>query len=85
MSQAQPVELDRLLDPVGRCLSPDVARRLVDLRADPDVQARLDYLAEHSTEGDLTESERSEYETLVRAIDFVAVLQAKARALLAAT
>jgi hypothetical protein len=83
MSQAQEaMVLDRLLDPVSRCLTPDVARRLVGLRAEPDVQARIDALAEKSTEGQLSQDERAEYEAYVRAVDFIAILQAKARRLL---
>lgn len=74
--------LDRLLEPVGRCFTPDVARKIVELRADPGLQARIDELADKSTEGRLSEEERSQYETIVRAIDFIAVLQAKARAVL---
>src|SRR6185503_10938101 len=38
------ITLDRLLDPVGRCLTPEVARRLVALRAEPELQARVDLL-----------------------------------------
>jgi hypothetical protein len=83
MNPMAPVGLDRILDPVGRCLSHEVARALVALRTDPDVQTRLDQLAESSTEGTLTDQDRAEYETLVRAIDFVAILQSKARRLLA--
>jgi hypothetical protein len=83
MSQAQETTvLDRLLDPVSRCLTPEVARRLVGLRADPSIQERLDLLAEKATEDELSPEERGEYETYVRALDFIAVLQAKARALL---
>jgi hypothetical protein len=84
MSQAQEtMVLDRLLDPVSRCLTPEVARRLVGLQADPAIQERLDLLAEKATEDELSPEERVEYETYVRALDFIAVLQAKARALLA--
>jgi hypothetical protein len=75
--------LDRILDPVGRALTPEVARRLVALRVDARTQAHIDRLARRCNEGQLTPSERAEYETYVTAIDFVAVLQAKARALLA--
>lgn len=71
--------LERLLDPVGRCLTPEVAREIAEMRADPDVQARIDELAGKSTEGELSPKEKTEYETYVRAIDFIAVLQAKAR------
>jgi hypothetical protein len=75
--------LDRILDPVGRALNPEAARRLVQLRLDAKTQARIDRLARKCNEGKLTPKERSEYETYVFAIDFVAILQTKARALLA--
>jgi hypothetical protein len=76
--------LDELFDPVSRCLTPDVARRIVGLRASPQVQRTLDELAEKSTEGTLTDAERSDYETSVRAINFIGLLQAKARAVISA-
>lgn len=41
--------LDRLLDPVARCLAPDGARRLVALRIDPATQRYLDDLAQRQT------------------------------------
>jgi hypothetical protein len=74
--------LDRFLDPVASLLTPDVAERLVGFRADPETQARLDELAEKANEGTLTASERHEYEKYIAAIDFVTVLQAKARSVL---
>lgn len=75
--------LDRLLDPVTESLTPEAARQLVELRADPRFQKRLDTLADKCTEGQLSPDEREEYETYVRAIHVVAILQAKARKLLA--
>jgi len=77
--------LDRLLEPVGNALSPEAARKLIALKADNDAQARIDELAERSNEGRLTPEERSEYETLIAAATVVGVLQAKARAVLAAS
>jgi hypothetical protein len=74
--------LDRLFDPLGEILTPDVARKLVNYRFDAKVQARIDRLARKCNEGQLTEGERREYESYVQAIDFIAILQAKARALL---
>lgn len=74
--------LDRILDPVGRCLTPEVARALTELRTDAETQARIDELAEKSSEGELTLAEREEYETYVSAIDFLGTLQAKARRML---
>jgi hypothetical protein len=83
MSQTkESLALDRLLEPVSRCLTPEVARELVQLRADPDLQERIDLLADKCTEGQLTPDEREEYETYVRAGRFIAILQAKARKLL---
>jgi hypothetical protein len=84
MSQIQEaVSLGRLLDPVSRCLTPEVARRLIELRADPELQARVDALADNCSEGLLSAEERKEYETYVRFSRFIAILQAKARRLLA--
>jgi hypothetical protein len=76
------IHLDRLLEPFAGCLSPDVAAKVADLRADDTMQDRIDYLAERSNEGLLTAEEREEYVGYLHAIDVIAVLQAKARALL---
>jgi hypothetical protein len=74
--------LRRLLDPFGRILTPEVARKLAGLRFDSVAQARIAKLARKCNEGRLTARERREYETYVYAIDFIAILQAKARACL---
>jgi len=52
------------------------------LRADADMQARLEALADTCTEGQLLAEERAEYETAVATIEFISVLQAQARRLL---
>jgi hypothetical protein len=80
---AERTALDRLLDPVRDCLTPEVARRIAGLRADADTQARLDRFAEKNAEGTITPAERAEYEALVAAANLIAVLQAKARAVAA--
>lgn len=76
--------LDRLLDPVSRCLTPDVAQALVNLRADPSIQARLDELADKNTENRLTPDEREQYDLYLSAISVITVLQSKARMILKA-
>jgi hypothetical protein len=73
----------RLLEQVGRCLTPDVARQLVLLRADDKTQARVAELAEKCNEAELTADERAEYETYVSTSTFIGILEAQARALLA--
>lgn len=77
--------LDRLLDPVVRCLSPRAARELVGLRGDEEIQARVRELAEKCNEGTLSAEERGEYEAYVMAANIVAILQAKARVRLRAS
>ncbi|HRA86521.1 MAG TPA: hypothetical protein PK992_00575 [Planctomycetaceae bacterium] len=77
--------VDELLDPVSKCLTPEVARSIAGLRAAPDVQQKLDDFADKSTEGTLTTEERAEYEACVRAINFISLLQMKARAALNGT
>jgi hypothetical protein len=74
------VHLDRLLEPFADCLTPEVAARVADMRADDAVQARIDYLAQRANEGLLTPAEADEYDGYLHAIDVIAVLQAKARA-----
>lgn len=76
---ATPV-LDHLLDPVADCLTPEVARALVDLRAQPEVQARIEELAAKANQATLSPSEQAEYRAIVETIDFISLLQAKARA-----
>jgi hypothetical protein len=68
-----------ILEPV---LTPEVARRIVNLRADEATQARLEELAGKCSEGRLSSEEREEYESYVEAIDVVSILQAKARRML---
>jgi hypothetical protein len=75
--------LAKILDPVAQCFTPEVAKRVVELRADPAVQARIEKLAEKSNEGTITPEEMAEYDAYIRAMDVVAVLQKKARTLIA--
>jgi len=72
--------LDELIEPLGRCFTPDVARQIAQLRASPELDARIQDLGRKSNSGELTPEERSDYETISRFIKFVSVLQSKARA-----
>jgi hypothetical protein len=77
--------LERLLEPVSRSLNLEAARKLVRIKADAKTQARVDELARKCNEGELTPKERAEYERYVTAGNIIAILQAKARLLLAKT
>ncbi len=74
--------LDRFLDPVTEILPPETARKILELRLDPELQARLDVLAEKANQGTLSAEEREEYEEYVEGLDLIAVFKLKARAAL---
>lgn len=78
MDQANAV-LDRFLEPLRQCLTPEQARALANFQVDAATQAMIDELARKCNEGELTEHERAEYEAFVEAGDLIAILQAKAR------
>jgi hypothetical protein len=67
------------MEPLSRCLDAESARRLVAFQIDPPLEARIEILAEEANEGILTAEERSEYEALINAADFMAILKLKAR------
>ena len=75
--------LDRLIDPLGDCLTKETARRLVSLKPDRELQTRVDQLARKCSAGTLTPEEREEYGQYVSFGTFVAILKSKARLLLA--
>ncbi len=75
--------LAKLLDPVAECFTLEVAQRVAELGADPDVQLRIDDLAEKCNQGTITPEEMAVYDAYIQAMDVLAVLQKKARALLA--
>ena len=71
--------LDGLLEPLSLCLDAESARRLAAFRIDPQVLARIEVLGERANEGHLTADERSEYEALINAADFISILRLKAQ------
>ena len=76
---------DRGTDPILQFFTVDQARGIAQYRGDSELQRKIEELAQKANEGELTEAERAEYQGYVRANKFVAVLQAKARKLLAET
>src|SRR5262249_45405816 len=73
----------QLLEPVVGNRPLEFAQELAALRAAPDVQARIDDLADRCNQGQLSDEERAEYEAYVDAIDGLSILQAQARSVLA--
>jgi hypothetical protein len=74
--------LDRFFDPVTRILPPVTAQQILDIRIDPELQSRLDALAEKANQGTLSAEEREQYEEFVEGLDLIAVFKLKARAAL---
>ena len=73
---------EQLLDPLGQCLTPEVARSLLKVRAPVAAQVRIEALADKSTAGTLNPEEESEYDAYLWAGNLIAILQAKARIVL---
>jgi len=70
--------LARLLHPLSRTLSAELASALVHLQADDATQARYEELAAKCNEGQLTPAEQSELDSLVEANTVLGILKAEA-------
>ncbi len=82
MAVTSPPILDQLLSPLGDCLTPESAQKVVELRADEKLQRRIHELGDKCSSGELSKEELEEYETVVRYTNFISILQSKARKLL---
>ncbi len=67
------------MSPVTDCLDDASLAALTKLRATPETEQRVAWLAERANEGHLTPAERAEYEGCVLFANFLGVLQSKAR------
>ena len=65
--------------PLLHLLLPGKEEIVLDAQPDQALRSRIDHLAAMSTEGQLSDEERSEYQGYVRANKFVAVLRGEAR------
>ena len=74
--------LERLLRPLKRGLTVELARALVNLQADAETQTRYDILAGKRTEGTLAPAELEELEAIVRANTLLGLLKAEAQSVL---
>lgn len=77
--------LEKLLRPLTHNFTTELARAIVNLRADSETQSRYDQLAEKRTEGALTAAEQEELEAMVRANTLLGLLQVEAKAILGQT
>ena len=74
--------IESVLDPVTECLTSEAAQRIIGFCIDRDTQTRVNELAAGARSGNLSDEELREYREMVEAFDLVAILKAKARAVL---
>jgi hypothetical protein len=71
--------LSRVLDPLAHSLNREAAESILKVRIDPEVEARVQVLAERANEGALTPDEHDEYLSYVEAADTLAIFKLKAK------
>ncbi|MBW3596628.1 MAG: hypothetical protein KY475_05065 [Planctomycetes bacterium] len=75
--------VDRLLDPMTAAFTPELARKLVDLKIDPELERHVEALRAKANAGALSPEEESDYHEFIEAVDVVSIIQSKARRFLA--
>jgi len=73
---------DRSVRPLLQMVLLDKADEVLRFNPDPLLRNRIEELASKSTEGELSDEERAEYEGYVRANKFIAILTRQARRIL---
>jgi hypothetical protein len=71
--------LEKLVRPLSRSFSHELARALVEVEPDTEIQAHYDTLADKNTSGALSPEERLELEAFVRANTFLQILKLEAQ------
>ena len=79
------IAFKRGIRPILQIVLLDKADAVLNFRPDPTLQDRIEELGAKSTEDELTDQERAEYEGYVRANKFIAILQRQARQFLGTT
>jgi hypothetical protein len=79
---SETLAFERGVRPIMELVLPEKVDQVLSFDPDPELQARIAELANKSTEGELTDDERSEYAGYVRANKFIAILKRQAKQLL---
>ena len=75
--------ISEALRPITESLNADTAKHFAELRMSDGVQQRVNELATKCNEGELSDEERDQYESLVSVGNILAVLKAKAKKIVA--
>jgi hypothetical protein len=71
--------MNRVLDPLAHSLNAEAAKSILATSVEPEIQARVQVLAERANEGELTPEERDEYLSYVESADLLAIFKLKAK------
>lgn len=82
-TKTKPASFGPLVEAIGDCLTPQSAKRILAIKADKKLQARVKYLGECANEGRLSYEENAEYAEIIRYDTMISILQSRARRLLA--
>lgn len=74
--------IEQAIAPFAETMTRESALKIVELKANADLQSRVDDLADKANSGQLTDSERTEYDQFLAAFHLITVLQVRARRLL---
>ena len=75
----KPTSLDAMMSSLVNCLDRPSLQSIVELRASPEAEERVEWLAERANEGQLTKEESAEYGRCIQLSSFLGILQSKAR------
>jgi uncharacterized protein YnzC (UPF0291/DUF896 family) len=79
MANSQAAILERIIEPEGNGLTPELARHILTLDFKPFDHDRMAELSAKAQEGALTQDEQEELNNYVHLSHFLALLQSKAR------
>jgi hypothetical protein len=71
--------LEQLADLDAKSISPETARKFLDLAFSRSQQERVAALSQKAGEGSLTPAERADLDEFIRVADLLAILQSRAR------
>jgi hypothetical protein len=75
--------LEQLVELDAKSISPETARKLLDLALTPAHQGQVDAWLQKAREGSLTSGERADLDEFIRVADLLAILHSRARQALA--
>ena len=78
---SESLAFERGVRPMLELVLPYKTDEILNFNPDPELQARIEELAQKSNEGELTDEERREYAGYVRANKFIAIIKRQAKEL----